>query len=193
MPKIDNDKFYTSAIEKHGITARGVNWASKKNQQLRFLEIYKLLPDNLSFHSLVDAGCGFGDFYTFLEKKHSLPSNYIGLDSVTDMCSIASSNTAQEILNLEITKEKLPSSDFYVCSGALNTLTTFETHLFIQNCFNASKKAFIFNVLHGEKKSETYNYVSTQQIYDFAEKLQVRDVVLSDAYLDNDLTIRFSR
>ena len=89
MPRIDNERFYTSAIEKYGTTARGVNWASKRNQQLRFLEILKLLPDDLSQVSIVDAGCGFGDFYTFLEKKKRVPQSYLGIDLVADMCSIA--------------------------------------------------------------------------------------------------------
>jgi len=193
MPKIDSEKFYTSAIEKFGTTARGVNWASKQNQQIRFLEILKLLPQDLSNYTLVDAGCGFGDFYKFLEKKKRLPKSYIGIDSVTDMCSIASNSTAQEILNLDIVKEKLPVADFYVCSGAVNVLTPFETHLFLKNCYSSTRIAFIFNALHGEKESETYNYLTTNKIESIADTLQVQECILRDAYLENDITVRFRR
>ena len=63
MPRIDSQKFYTSAIEMHGTTAKGVNWASKENQLLRFDAILKLLPSELNSFTLADAGCGFGDFY----------------------------------------------------------------------------------------------------------------------------------
>ena len=73
VPRIDNEKFYTSAIEKFGTTARGVNWASKENQLLRFEAILKLLPKDLSSFTLVDAGCGFGDFCSILKRKNDFP------------------------------------------------------------------------------------------------------------------------
>ena len=66
MPLIDNETFYSSAIEKHGVTAKGLNWASKENQLIRFNKILELLPKDLSELTLIDAGCGFGDFYNFL-------------------------------------------------------------------------------------------------------------------------------
>ena len=36
MARIDNEKFYSSAIEKFGTTAKGVNWHSSESQKLRF-------------------------------------------------------------------------------------------------------------------------------------------------------------
>jgi len=193
MPKIDSEKFYTSAIEKFGTTARGVNWASKENQQLRFNALLTLLPDELSNVSLADAGCGFGDFYLYLNKKKQLPKYYLGIDSVLEMYSIAAQNTAQEILNADICKDDLPTSDYYVCSGALNVLTAFETHLFIQNCYNSSRKAFIFNALHGDKDSETYNYLSKESILEIAKSLNVKKVVFESGYLEEDITVGFYR
>ena len=193
MPKIDSEKFYTSAIEQFGTTARGVNWASKENQLLRFKEILKLLPKDLNSFSLADAGCGFGDFYLYMEKKKRLPSHYIGIDSVLDMYSIATQNTAQEIINADICKDKLPNADYYVCSGALNVLTPFETHLFIQNCYKSSKKAFIFNALHGDTKSETYNYLTTEAIEKLATSLDVKEVVFQSGYIQSDITVGFFR
>ena len=193
MPKIDTDKFYTSAIKMYGTSAKGVNWASKENQVLRFKEILSLLPSDLSSSSLADAGCGFGDFYTYLEKKKQLPKHYIGLDYHLDMCSIAEQKTAQEIINADICRDRLPVCDYYTCSGALNVLTEFETYLFIQNCFHASKKAFIFNALHGDKKSDTYNYITTEKIKSIAKDLNVGEVLFKSGYLENDITVSFIR
>ncbi len=193
MPKIDNDKFYTSAIEKFGSTARGVNWASRANQLLRFKELTKYLPKNMQNYSLVDAGCGFGHLYHYLEKKSLTPKRYIGLDSVLDMYSIASEETAQEIIYLDICKESIPKADYYLCSGALNVLTKFETYLFIRNCYNASKKAFIFNALHGEKQSETYNYLSTKEIENLAKELNVGSLKYHHNYMENDITVIMSK
>ena len=192
MPKIDSERFYLSAIEMHGDSARGVNWISKKSQELRFDAILTLLPKDLSQSTLVDAGCGFGDFYLYLEKKKRLPKRYIGIDSLSDMCAIASQKTGCEILDIDICKEEIPVADYYVCSGALNVLTPFESVQFIQNCYTSSKVAFIFNALYGEKESETYNYLSQEKIEHIAKDLAVDRLSFKSDYMDGDVTVSFT-
>lgn len=189
MPRVDSEKFYTSAIKMHGTTAKGVNWASKENQEIRFDMILEMLPPAID--SLADAGCGFGDFYTYMAKKKRKPKKYIGIDSLIDMYSIASNNTAQEIIIADITKDKIPHAEYYICSGAMNVLDRFETYLFIRNCFLACAKGFIFNILHGEDESETYNYFSTCQIKKMAKELKVGHVEMKTGYLDGDITVGF--
>jgi len=191
MPKIDSKNFYTSAIKLYGTTARGVNWASKENQEIRFDVILEMLPKDLSYFEIVDAGCGFGDFYNYMIKKKKTPKKYVGIDSLVDMYSIASEKTGCEIIIADICKDSLPHANYYVCSGAMNTLTLFETHQFIQNCFLACGDGFIFNILHGDKKSETYNYLSTSQLQKIAKELGVKKVKFRDDYLENDITVGF--
>jgi len=189
MPRIDSEKFYTSAIEMHGTTAKGVNWTSKETQEIRFDMILKMLPQKIDL--IVDAGCGFGDFYTYMRKKKREPKKYIGIDSLIDMYSIASNKTAQEIIIADITKDEIPHANYYVCSGAMNVLDRFETYLFIRNCFLACEDGFIFNILHGEDKSETYNYFSTSEIQNIAKELKVKKVIFKDGYMENDITVGF--
>ena len=193
MPKIDSEKFYTSAIEVHGTTAKGVNWHSKESQFIRFDVILELLPKKLETFRIVDAGCGFGDFYLYMQKRKNLPKEYIGIDSLVDMYSIASEQTACEILIADICKDPLPSTDYYTCSGAMNVLQEFETYLFIKNCYTSSKIAFIFNILHGDKESQTYNYLTTSKIMSIAKELDVKDVVFKEGYLEGDITVGFFR
>jgi len=191
MPRIDNEKFYKSAIEIHGTSAKGVNWSSKENQVLRFKIILEMLPDNLNNYSLIDAGCGFGDFFSYMSKKKKLPKKYIGIDSLLDMYSIACENTGCEVLIADIVIDEIPKADYYICSGAMNVLNEFETHLFIRNCFNSSKKAFVFNILHGESDSETYNYFTTKKLQQIAKDLKVKKIVLNDNYMEDDITVGF--
>ena len=195
MPKIDNEKFYSSAIEMYGESARGVNWASVENQRVRFREILKLLPEELSSYTLGDAGCGFADFYRYLEKKKKRPKEYLGIDIHKDMCAIASKKSGEEILTADICRDPLPVKDFYICSGALNVLTSFETQLFIRNCFHSSKIAFIFNALYTEEptQSETYNYLTKEEIEKLAQELSISKVRYSQGYLENDITVGFFR
>lgn len=193
MPRIDNERFYSSAIEKHGITAKGVNWHSKESQKLRFDIILEMLPDDISSLSIADAGCGFGDLYTYMLKKKKNPKEYIGIDSLIDMYSIASDKTGQEIIIADICKDELPRADYYICSGAMNVLESFETHLFIRNCFSTCTKAFVFNVLHGNKKSETYNYMTTAEIKLIAKELGVSRIEIKNDYLEDDITVVFHK
>ena len=197
MAKIDNRTFYLTAIQKHGITAKGVNWHSKESQKTRFDIILQMLPKDMSCYSIADAGCGFGDLYLYMLKKKRAPKEYIGIDALVDMYSIASERTGCEIVIADICTtqmrgtDELPKADFYICSGAMNVLESFETYLFIQNCFASCRVAFIFNVLWGEKKSETYNYMSTAQIEQIAKDLGVKNVVMRNNYMQDDITVCF--
>lgn len=191
MPRIDSEKFYKSAIDIHGISAKGVNWYSKEYQELRFDLLLETLPEDITGFTIVDAGCGFGDLFLYMEKKNKLPQRYIGIDSLSDMYEIASSRTGCEILIADICNDTIPNADYYLCSGAMNVLNRFETHLFIRRCFEASRYGFIFNILHGDKESETYNYLSSSQIHTIASDLDVDTVLLKDNYLENDITVAF--
>ena len=109
------------------------------------------------------------------------------------MCKIAEENISKEVIYADICKDEVPVAEYYICSGALNNLTKFETNQFIQNCYKSSRKAFIFNVLFGNKESKTYNYMKLSEIEKIAADLDVKEVKFIKNYLDNDITIGFYR
>ncbi len=191
MPRINNEKFYSSAVKAHGVCAKGLNWLSQESQLVRFDAILELLPQDLKSFSVADAGCGFGDFYLYLNEKNKTPKEYVGVDSIQETAAIASKKTQCDIIVADVTRDKLPTKDYYVCSGALNILTAFETYLFIQNCYKSSKRGFIFNALHGDKKSEIYNYLTTAKIRSISKELHVKKVIIKDGYLQGDVTVAF--
>lgn len=189
MARLDSHKFYTASMKKYGISPRGVHWNSQKSQEIRFSELLNLLPSTIS--TLGDAGCGFGDFYLYMKKHERTPQRYVGIDSLHKMCVIATKRTACEIVLADICTGELPLLDYYVCSGALNILTKFETYQFIRNCYIASKNGFVFNALYGTKESKTYNYLSMNEIKKIALELEVNKVVFKEGYLENDITVGF--
>ena len=65
MPRIDNHQFYHAALSRHGATHQALHWNTLQSQQTRFKALIKLFKEPLASLSIVDAGCGFGDFYTF--------------------------------------------------------------------------------------------------------------------------------
>ncbi len=191
MPKIDSEKFYISSLMQHGISPKGVNWLSKESQEIRFKVLLEMLPKDLSPFSLGDAGCGFGDLYLYMKKYKYPPKTYTGVDALEEMCFITHKHTRCETIVADICFESIPKKDFYVCSGAMNVLESFETHLFIRNCYESSKFGFVFNILHGEKNSQTYNYLTSGEIQEIAKSLGVTKVKLKNGYLDNDITVGF--
>ena len=191
MPRINSKKFYIASLKKHGITPQGLHWFGKESQEKRFDVLLEMLPSSLEAFSLADAGCGFGDFYHYIQSRSLTPKSYIGIDSIKEMCTITSQRTGQQTLHADICKEALPKADYYICSGAMNILSEFETYLFIKNCYDASKKAFLFNILHGEIKSKMYNYVTKQKLQKIAEELGVAKVEFQEGYMEGDISVAF--
>lgn len=189
MPRIDNKHFYLCALEKYAREVQALHWTSKQSQEVRFDMLLELLPNTID--SLVDAGCGFGDFYTYMQNKAISLSNYTGIDTLEAMCEEARIRTHSTIIQANIITDTLPQAEYYVCSGAMNILTAFESQLFIRKCFDASQKGFVFNVLHGNKKSETYNYMTKDTLYEIADALDVKEIKIREDYMDNDITLGF--
>lgn len=185
MPRIENEKFYKASLEKYGLTCKALHWNSTHNQELRFKVLLSFIKDDISTCSVVDVGCGFGDLYHFMKQK---PLNYTGIDVMDEMVDEAKNKTGCEILKLDACVDELPVADYYLCSGAMNILQKFETYQFIRNCYSASAKGFIFNILEGEDESLVYNYFRSKEIRTIASKLGAK-VEIKKGYLHKDMTI----
>jgi len=192
MPRLNNDTFYLNALKKHGQNAKGLNWHNKNSQEIRFETIFhtieKFSHDNTT---LVDAGCGFGDFYTFLCDK-GFEVDYMGYEIVEKFVNIAKLRTKQSIELKDILHDKLAQADFYVASGSLNILTRFETFLFIRRCFEHSKVGFVFNLLEGDFSRDDFNFFSQSEIREFGEELDAK-VTIKDGYFANDFMVFFEK
>lgn len=148
------------------------------------------MPVDLSTSNIVDAGCGFGDLYLYLKEHSSTPKKYIGLEIMESMIGPALERTGCQILACDILHDPLPEADYYVCSGAMNILTRFETHLFIRRCFEASKKGFVFNLLKGPDESLVYNYFRPSEIKKLGRELGAK-VKIKEGYLPRDFSVAF--
>jgi len=189
MPRINNDKFYKNALKKHGATAKGLNWHDDYSQIKRFEVILEMIEEDITGSSIVDAGCGFGDFYEFVKE---FDVEYIGYDIVEENVNIARERTKQKIILKDILKEPLNEADFYIASGSMNILSRFETYLFIERCFEHSKKGFVFNLPYGKDESRNFNYFLPQEIKHFAKKFECK-VKTTSGYLPHDFTVFLKR
>ena len=190
MPRVSNSEFYAKSIKKHGFTSKGMAWLSRYNQEIRFKTLLDLIPDALHEISLVDAGCGSGDLYFYMQKKAILPKTYSGIELYEESYNHAKAQIGENIYHLDITKDHLPYGDYYFCSGAMNLLTRFETYLFIRRCFEACEKGFVFNLLRGYDQSMVYNYFLPSEISAYASELGATCKIV-EGYLDDDFSVLF--
>lgn len=184
MSRMDNTKFYKAALTQHGHTSKGVHWNSDSSQQVRFDVLLGLLPD-ITEMTLVDVGCGFGDLYCYMERK---PKCYTGIDIMDEMVKEAQKRTSCKIIKADVLQDNLPSADYYICSGAMNILSRFETYLFIRRCYEASTKGFVFNLLEGEDESLLYNYFQPKEIKKMAKELGAK-FYMKKGYLPRDFSV----
>lgn len=186
--KINNHLFYKKAILKYGLTARGVHWDSSFTQYLRFEVILQFI-ENLNDSSIVDVGCGFGEFLCFLEYKKIKAKEYLGIDCEEQMIKISKSRfKTNNFLVKDVLKDTLIKKDYYICSGALNLLEFKEFKVFIKNCFKNSQKAFIFNFLI--KKS--FTNINKEEVISFCQTLTSK-ISIECNYLENDCTIKLEK
>lgn len=181
-----NKQFYHKAVFKNGLTPQGLGWHSKASQEVRFHQILSLLPDPLN--SVVDAGCGYGDFCLYLRKHRSTPIGYLGLDALSIMVHETKRRTGEKALRCDILEDDLPEGEYYVCSGALNILTKEQSFRFIERCYEASIRGIVFNFLEGEKHSRTYNYLTLSDIQCLGDQLGAR-CVFRRHYYEQDCTV----
>jgi SAM-dependent methyltransferase len=187
MPRIDNDRFYKNALKKHGATAKGLNWHDDYSQIRRFEVIFELLEEDLlDGDTIVDAGCGFGDFYHYVSEYRQI--DYTGCEIVAENVAIARERTGQKIVRKDILTDPLEEANFYIASGSMNILNRFETYLFIERCFEHAKKGFVFNLPYGKDESRSFNYFLPQEIKHFCKKFGC-EIITKTGYLPNDFTV----
>jgi len=178
--------------KKYGLRAEALGWKSTQTQKIRFDILTNFIKDDIKDSTIVDAGCGFGDYYFYLEQNNLLPKKYIGIDIENFMCKIAQKRTSQTIIQKNIIKDKLVVADYYICSGAMSLLDTKRYQAFILNVLKYAKKGFVFNIITNKtinSKSNSPLFFRTQdEVINFCKNFDV-DIKICDKYLDNDFTI----
>lgn len=187
MPRISVHDFYDHVLNHYGDTAEGLHYQSAQSQQTRFRVLRELLPEDLTGLTLVDVGCGFGDFLIHLREHGDEPGRYVGLDLHERMVDVARERTGAEIHQADVLADPLPPADWYVCSGALNNLTRDETRDAVARCYAAAGTGFAFNLLHGKDNSQTFNYRQPAEVEAWAAELGA-DVKIVDGYLHRDFS-----
>jgi SAM-dependent methyltransferase len=129
---------YYQRFKRYGVSPRTLGW-DKNRAKLRF-EILCSQWD-LNDSSILDFGCGFGDFYKFLNEKNYKNFTYYGID--INPCFIETARTLH------------PEVSFQACNILENTIQKKFDYIFASGAFNdkiSNNVSFIKNIL--EKMDE---------------------------------------
>ena len=180
-----NKSFYAQSIKDYGVSHKGVHWSTKYNQYVRFDVLTDFIKEDIKNATIIDAGCGFAEYYTFLEKNQTEPSHYIGIDCEHSMIFRSQLRFPKlDFYVKNILEDKLLYADYYLCSGALNILKEEEFYRFIKRCYHFSEKGFAFNFL----TKDSFNNIKKQDVVSFCKTI-CNDVQIKELYLYNDMTI----
>jgi SAM-dependent methyltransferase len=78
---------YEATLARHGATAKGVDWKDDDGHRLRHRQFLRLIEHDPEA-SILDMGCGYGDFLPFL-RSHGHRGRYIGTDIAPAMVEAA--------------------------------------------------------------------------------------------------------
>jgi SAM-dependent methyltransferase len=79
---------YQRRYQDFGYDARTLGWGSREHQHYRFAQTLDG-PLNFTQRSVIDIGCGFGDYFAFLQGAHQALSSYEGWDVNPDLVTEA--------------------------------------------------------------------------------------------------------
>ncbi|HEX5128694.1 MAG TPA: class I SAM-dependent methyltransferase [Usitatibacter sp.] len=76
-PEIDTTRWYAEKVALHGYDHRGLGFRTRSSQEKRFEALLWL--GDFEGRSLLDVGCGFGDFLVYL-RDNGIEPRYTGID-----------------------------------------------------------------------------------------------------------------
>lgn len=108
-------EYYAACLARHGPTPRGVDWNGAESQALRHRQFLRLLDRDDA--SVLDLGCGHGDFFAFL-RGQGHRGTFTGWDVAAPM--IAAARAAHPGASWHVGAEPDAPMDYAVASGVLN-------------------------------------------------------------------------
>lgn len=144
---------YEQALATHGTTAKGVDWKDEDGQRLRHRQFLRLVEHDPEA-SILDLGCGYGDFLPFL-RAHGHRGRYIGLDVAPAMVEAARrlhGEGPDRVFHLGA--ESPEPADYAIASGILNVIRGADASAWqayvdgvIEGLARSSRRGFAFNML----------------------------------------------
>jgi SAM-dependent methyltransferase len=194
------ENYYTNKIIENGVSAQGVDWNSKDSQYLRFQQLIKIFPaDDKASFSIIDFGCGYGEFINYLNQYHN-DFEFYGIDISDKMLEIARSTFNGVNYTFAKSLADVGHKDYLTASGVFNVRQNINEKVWLHyiidtlTSFNTfASKGFSFNLLtsYSDKpfmKDYLY-YADPLFFFDYCKKNFSRNIALIHDYDLYEFTI----
>jgi SAM-dependent methyltransferase len=145
--------YYAAKLEAHGSTPQGVDWNGIDSHEQRHRQFLYLLNGSPNA-SIIDLGCGFGDFLRFL-RAEGHQGSFIGYDIAPSMIEKARALHGEgDDRQWRVGAEPAEAADCAIASGIFNVkgdvtneIWTHYVYQTIDTLAHAGRRGFAFNVL----------------------------------------------
>jgi len=184
---------YERAARQHGAGFGALLWASPATQAARFETICRLA--DLNGRSVLDVGCGRGDFLDYLVARKIRVASYTGIEGVPALAGAAREKRHSGAMIIEADFIAEPHRLFVgaqvvVISGSLNTMDSDGFYSTLRRAYEAAGEMLVFNFLCSSRLAAA-SYLSwhrIEEVMGFARTVSERVRKVED-YLPGDCTV----
>jgi cyclopropane fatty-acyl-phospholipid synthase-like methyltransferase len=189
---------YRGKIKLFGSTPQGMDWKNEESQYIRFEMIARYI-DFSKNPSVLDVGCGNGEFLNFC-LKNNYTLNYKGLDVTPEMVELTNNrfgNDKAELGEFLTWKPKL-KFDYVIASGTFNGKFKMGEELWHNYFYENIKRMYehagvrvIFNCMscYVDYRYDWLYYATPDQLSEFAVKYLSRNFIIDNSYPLYEMTM----
>lgn len=186
---LKNNTIYYETAKAYPKDYRGVHWASKESQFLRFKVLCEISPE-LFKSDILDVGCGLGHLVDYL-IDNEFTGIYKGIDIVHQMILNAKKRHPNfDFETNDIDSVEIENYDYVVASGLFTYVDLPTMQNMISALYSRAAKGLAFNSLSALAKhnEEGMFYPNPSEIFNFCKSITPK-LSLIQSYLPNDFTV----
>ena len=176
----------------HGAdSSLALGWLTDHDQQIRFKALAEIA--NLYNKTVLDAGCGYADLFSFLSADNKL-LHYYGVEQIPELITHAETRHGRlpnvSLLSGNFMMADLPIADYVFASGSLNYGNSDAGYIFkaITRLYEHCRLGLAFNLLCQVSGNGLIIAYDPELILSYCQSLS-ENVVLKTDYADEDFTI----
>ena len=186
--------FFNKLVEKYGYSPKSLAYGSEKSQKIKFNIVTEVgIEDNCS---VLDVGCGFGDYFNYLKQRGIKNVKYCGIDISNKIVDFAKEkNSLVNVIQGNVLDLSDDEKYDYVISLGFNcvkTGTNWETLTqVLDKMWKLSKKGIAYNAVStfSETSPRKIYFVSPAKVIDYIMTNLTYKVVFRHDYMPHDFTI----
>ncbi len=182
--------YYNDSLKEYGEGAQSVHWLNQNTQKIRFEILSKVA--NLNNKSILDVGCGLGDYYKFLISKN-INVDYTGIDIVPKFIEKAHKFFPSLKFQVKDVSDLDKNYDYILASGAFSFRVEDSKNYYfslIRKMFEHARYGIAFNMLNStiHNTDETYFAYNIDEVLVYCKTMTDNVQVVSN-YLPQDFTV----